>query len=59
VGKIQTGYLRLLAPRRGVQAGLGASLSVSLVPEALKPHYGGTAALGLGVFATLRPTAAP
>jgi len=59
VTKIQTGYLRLLAPFHGVQAGLGASLSVSLVPEALKPHYGGVVALGLGFFATLRPTAAP
>ena len=57
VGKIQAGYLRLLAPRVGVQAGLGASVSAALVPEALKPRYGGVG-MGLGLFATLRPAAA-
>ncbi len=57
VGKIQAGYVRLLAPRGGVQAGLGGSVSASLVPEALEPRYGGVA-MGLSVFATLRPTVA-
>jgi hypothetical protein len=57
VGKIQAGYVRLLAPRSGFQAGLGASVSASFVPGALQRRYGGVA-MGLGLFATLRPAAA-
>ncbi len=57
VGKIQAGYLRLLAPRGGLQAGLGASVSASFVPETLQPRYGGVA-MGFGIFATLRPAVA-
>ena len=56
VGKLQGGYLRLFAPWRGVQAGLGGSVSAALVPPAIQPNYGGVG-LGIGVFATLRPTA--
>jgi hypothetical protein len=57
VGKIQAGYVRLLAPLGGVQAGLGGSVSASFVPDALQARYGGVA-MGVGVFATLRPTVA-
>jgi hypothetical protein len=57
VGKIQGGYVRLFAPLGGVQAGLGGSVSASFVPATLQPRYGGVA-MGVGVFATLRPTVA-
>ena len=56
VGKLQGGYLRLFAPWRGVQAGVGGSVSAALVPAAIQPNYGGVG-LGFGIFATLRPTA--
>jgi hypothetical protein len=56
VGKLQGGYLRLFTPRRGVQAGIGGSVSAAIVPEAIQPNYGGVG-LGLGIFATLRPAA--
>ena len=32
VGKLQGGYLWLFAPRRGMQAGLGGSVSAAIVP---------------------------
>jgi hypothetical protein len=56
VGKLQGGYLRLFAPWRGMQAGLGASGSAAFVPPAIQPNYGGVG-LGFGIFATLRPAA--
>ena len=56
VGKLQGGYLRLFMPRRGVQAGIGGSVSAAFVPAAIQPNYGGVG-LGFGVFATVRPTA--
>jgi hypothetical protein len=57
VGKLQVGYTRYMAPRRGLQAGVGGSLSASVVPELLAPRYGGRVAPGVGVFLTLRPAA--
>ncbi len=56
VGKLQGGYVRFLAPWRGVQAGFGGSVSAALVPAAIQPNYGGVG-WGIGIFATLRPTA--
>ena len=55
VGKLQAGYVRFLTPRRGVQAGLGGSVSAAIVPPAIRPNYGGVG-FGIGIFATLRPT---
>lgn len=54
VGKLQGGYVRLLAPRRRLQAGLGGSLSAAFVPATLRPNYGGVG-VGFGVFALVRP----
>jgi hypothetical protein len=54
VGKLQGGYTRYFAPRRGLMPGIGASVSAALVPEALEPRYGGVGT-GVGVFVTLRP----
>jgi hypothetical protein len=48
--------LRLFVPWRGIQAGVEVSGSAAFVPPAIQPDYGGVG-LGLGVFATLRPTA--
>jgi len=57
VGRIQGGYVRYLNARRGLQPGIGLTLSVSIVPAALEARYGGRVVPGLGVFLTLRPAA--
>jgi hypothetical protein len=54
VGKFQAGYVRLFAPRRRLQAGLGGSLSAAFVPATIQPNYGGVG-VGFGVFALVRP----
>jgi hypothetical protein len=54
VGKIQGGYVRQLAPRGGVQLGLGGAVSAALVPPSIRPQYGGVGT-GLQVFASIRP----
>ena len=56
VGKVQGGYTRYLSVRRGVQPGLGFTLSAAIVPSALQPRYGGVG-VGVGAFLTLRPAA--
>jgi hypothetical protein len=55
VGKLQGGYVRYLAPWKGLVPGLGATVSASLLPPELAPRYDGRIAPGLGVFAILRP----
>ena len=57
VAKLQLGYTRDLPPRGGVQAGVGGSVSASIVPAALGPRYGGRVAPSLGVFFTVQPAA--
>jgi YHS domain-containing protein len=59
VGKLQGGYTRYLEAWRGLKPGLGATLSVSVVPPELQTAYGGRTNLGAGVFMTLRPSALP
>ena len=54
VGKVQGGYTRYLSVRRGVQPGLGVTMSAAFVPSALKPLYGGVG-VGVGAFLTVRP----
>jgi hypothetical protein len=56
VGKVQGGYIRYLSVRRGVQPGVGGTMSAALVPRALQPRYGGVG-VGVGAFLTLRPAA--
>jgi hypothetical protein len=56
VGKLQVGYVREFRARRGAVPGIGATASVSFVPEALASRYGGRSAAGLGVFVSLRPS---
>ncbi len=57
VGKLQGGYTRYFAVRRGLQPGIGGSLSIGLLPPDLQARYGGQAVLGFGVFVTVRPAA--
>jgi hypothetical protein len=57
VGKLQAGYVRYFPPRSALQSGFGASVSASLLPNALAPRYGGRLVPGFGVFVTVRPAA--
>lgn len=57
VTRVQLGYTRYLRPWNGFQPGIGAGLSISLVPEAWRPAYGNTANTGLALYLTLRPAA--
>ena len=54
VGKIQAGYTRYLGARRGLQTGVGGFVSAAVVPEALRPRYGGVG-VGVGLHLTVRP----
>jgi hypothetical protein len=56
VGKLQGGYTHYLTARGGWNPGIGASVSAAIVPEALRPRYGGVGT-GVGIFLTLRPAA--
>lgn len=56
VGKVQGGYTRYLSVRRGVQPGVGVTMSAAFVPSSLQPLYGGVG-LGVGAFLTVRPAA--
>ena len=55
VNKLQAGYTHYLTAWRGLQAGVGGGLSLSLVPESLKPYYGSRAIFGSAFFLTIRP----
>jgi hypothetical protein len=57
VSKLQGGYTRYLATWSGFQPGVGAGLSIGIVPETLKSTYGSRANVGFAVYLTLRPTA--
>jgi hypothetical protein len=54
IGKAQLGYVRHLRALRGVQPGIGGTVSVSFLPEALAPRYSARAAPGFGVFFSLQ-----
>ena len=54
VGKLQTGYVRLFASRKGLVPGIGASTAVSLLPIELESRYSGRVAPSLNIFFTLR-----
>jgi hypothetical protein len=55
VGKIGAGYVRQFAPWGGLVPGIGAGVTVSLVPEDLESVYGSRTPLGLQLFFRLRP----
>jgi hypothetical protein len=57
VAKLQAGYTRYLAARNGWSAGIGAAVSLGIVPDTLKAAYGQRFNTGGGVYLTLRPGA--
>lgn len=57
VGKLQAGYVRYFMRWKGLVAGVGGSVSMSLLPPDLAPRYEGEVAPGVGLFVTIRPAA--
>jgi hypothetical protein len=57
VMRLQGGYTRYLPARDAFQPGVGAGVSLAIVPESLTPIYGSRANAGFSVYATLRPKA--
>jgi YHS domain-containing protein len=57
LSKAQAGYTRYFEPWNGFQPGVGAMLSLSLVPSALDSYYGNRASFGVGLYVTVRPSA--
>jgi hypothetical protein len=55
VGKLGLGYVRQLSPLAGFVPGLGAGVTLSLVPDDLEPFYGSRNLAGLQLFFRLRP----
>ena len=55
VGKVQLGYVRHLAVRKGVRPGIGGAMSISLVPPQLAPRYAGSTVPGFSLFFNLQP----
>jgi YHS domain-containing protein len=55
LSKIQGGYTRYLRSWNGFQPGLGAGVSLAVVPDTLKPAYGSRANTGFAVYLTIRP----
>lgn len=55
VGKLQAGYVRHFGAWNGLQPGIGATASVSIVPQELASRYSGRLAPGLGLFFQIRP----
>jgi YHS domain-containing protein len=57
VAKLQGGYTRYLRTRSGFQPGVGAGLSLGIVPDTLTMTYGRRVNPGVAIFLTLRPAA--
>lgn len=57
IAKFQGGYVRYWRSWHSWAPGLGASVSMSVVPAQLAAVYGSRATPGLGVFVTMRPEA--
>jgi hypothetical protein len=55
IGKVQAGYVRQFAPRRGLVPGLGLTGALSLLPGRLEARYGGRTARTLSVYLLVRP----
>ena len=56
-GKLEGGYLRRFGTFASVVPGIGATLSVSFVPDPLRPFHDNRASVGFSVFFNLRPAA--
>lgn len=55
LGKVQAGYVWQFTPWKGLESGIGGTVSASIVPGELASRYGGRVASGFGVFLSLRP----
>jgi hypothetical protein len=55
VSKLQAGYAYYVGPWKGMALGIGATGSLSFVPEFLASRYEGRVAPGMGVFLNVRP----
>jgi hypothetical protein len=57
VAKLTGGYTRYFAPKRGLNPGVGAGVSLGIVPASLVTVYGRRVNAGMSVYLTLRPGA--
>ena len=57
VAKMQAGYTHFTRPWKKVVGGVGASMSVGVVPNSLESTYGGRFNPGFSVYLTLMPAA--
>ena len=55
VAKLQAGYTRYLQSFGAFQPGVGAGVSLGIVPDSLKAQYGNRANAGVALYLTLRP----
>jgi len=55
VAKIQAGYTRYLRSAGAFRPGVGAAISLGIVPETLRDDYGRRANVGAAVYLTVRP----
>ena len=58
LGKVQAGYVWQFKPWKGIESGIGGTVSASIVPGELASRYEGRVAPGFGVFVTVRPASA-
>lgn len=52
-GKLQLGYVRHIRALKGIQPGVGGTMSLSILPSELAPRYSGSIAPSLGLFFSL------
>lgn len=55
VGKLQLGYQRQFGPWGSLLPGLGASVSLSFIPDDLEPFYADRTPAGIALWASVRP----
>jgi hypothetical protein len=55
VAKVQAGYFRSFGGWKGLVPGVGGSVTLNVVPEALEVQYDGRVRPGLAIFVALRP----
>lgn len=55
IAKLQAGYTRYLSEWKGLEPGVGASVSAGIVPATLATAYGRRINPGFGLYVTVRP----
>lgn len=53
IGKLQVGYVRHIRALKGIQPGVGGTLSLSFLPPELAPRYSGSTTPSFGLFFSL------